>query len=225
MVTTADAKGAAVDADLPAEAAFALARNDRYVQEFVEALHLCPYAKRCRETGKLHRRVLLDPQGALAAAREIEALPEDSVEVALLIFPRAAVGSVEAARAFEALNLALREGLQAVHEGAPPFYNVAFHPDLPRDLSDAHRAVAFIRRSPDPTIQLVRASVLRAVRGTNTGGSQYVDSSKLTLEQLLAVHSPLGLSDAIAEANLATLRRENPDRVEELLRSLRPQGA
>ena len=44
--------------------AAALARNDRYVREFVEALNLCPYAKRTRETGKLKREVLLDAGGA-----------------------------------------------------------------------------------------------------------------------------------------------------------------
>jgi hypothetical protein len=98
---------------------------------------------------------------------------------------------------------------------------VAFHPHLPRDLLDAHRAVQFIRRSPDPTIQLVRASVLKAVRADREGGSKYVDASNLSLEQLMAVSSPLSLSDRIAEANLETLRREDPDRAEALLTSLR----
>src|SRR6267143_1192556 len=70
------------------------------------------------------------------------------------------------------------------------FYCVAFHPDLPLDLTDAHRAVQFIRRSPDPTIQMVRASVLKAVRGRDEG-TKVIDSSKLSLEQLMAISSPL----------------------------------
>jgi hypothetical protein len=37
----------------------------------------------------------------------------------------------------------------------------------------------------------------------------------------MAIHSPLSLADRIAEANLATLRREGPDRIESLLASLR----
>src|SRR5258706_15563675 len=185
----------------------ALARNDQYIREFVEALRLCPYAKHCRESGKLHRRVLLDAREAPQNMREIEALPDDLVEVALLIFPQARADGIESAREFEAFCSDLRPQLTK-------FYCVAFHPDLTLDLSDAHRAVQFIRRSPDPTIQLVRASVLREVRGPQDGGSRFVDSSNFTLEQLMAVSSPLSLADRIAEANLHMLEREGPDKLE-----------
>jgi hypothetical protein len=199
----------------------ALARNDRYLREFVEALHLCPFAKRCREDGKLHRRVLLPQDDALAAVQEIEALPPESVEVALLIFPETRTGSEAAAREFEAFGAQIRETMFAAHFSGPPFYLVAFHPDLPRDLGDAHRAVPFIRRSPDPTLQLVRASVLQAVRGDNDG-ERYVDPSTLTLEQLLALTIPISTSDRIAEANLESVTSAGPDRLESLLASLRP---
>src|SRR5438045_3769517 len=104
----------------------ALERNDRYIREFVEALHLCPYAKHCREAGKLHRRVLSQADDVLAHMREIEEMPEDSVEVALLIFPDAPVGGEPQARVFEAFCADLRPNLKA-------FYCVAFHPDLPLD--------------------------------------------------------------------------------------------
>jgi hypothetical protein len=199
----------------------ALARNERYMREFVEALHLCPFAKQCRETAKLHRRVVLELRDAQAAVRAVEALPEESVEVALLIFPLARADGEESAREFEAFTAALRDWMMQARQGSPPFYCVAFHPDLPRDLLDAHRAVQFIRRSPDPTIQLVRVSVLKAVRADREGGSKYLDPTNLSLEQLLAVSSPLSLSDRIAEGNLEALRREDPDRLEALLSSLR----
>lgn len=192
----------------------ALRRNDRYLREFVEALRLCPYAKRCREEGKLHRRVLWSRAEALPAIAAIEALPADSVEVALLIFPDEPAGGQAAARAFESFCAGLRP-----HAGS--FYCVAFHPALPRDLLDAHRAVQLIRRSPDPTLQLVRVSVLATVRGGGSEGSRFVDPATLSLEQLLALQTPLSLSDRIAEANLETLRREGPDRLEKLLAELR----
>src|SRR5205085_11669615 len=89
----------------------ALERNDRYIREFVEALHLCPYAKHCRESGKLLRRVLLDPRQTPSALREIEALPDDSVEVALLIFPHARADGLESAREFESFCADLRPSL------------------------------------------------------------------------------------------------------------------
>ena len=38
-----------------------LMRNERYVREFVEALQLCPFARRCREDGKLDRRPTAAP--------------------------------------------------------------------------------------------------------------------------------------------------------------------
>jgi hypothetical protein len=201
-----------------------LARNDRYLREFVEALSLCPYARRCRAAGRLHRRVVRSRDAAPAAIQQIEALPAEAVEVALLIFPDEPANGEESARAFEAFCAGLRDRMFAAHSGEAPFYCVAFHPDLPRDLLDAHRAVQFIRRSPDPTLQLVRASVLRSVRGADDGGSRYADLSRLTLEQAMALASPLSLADRIAEANLAVLRREGPDRVETLLASFRRGG-
>jgi hypothetical protein len=202
-----------------------LARNDRYLREFVEALRFCPYAKPCRESGKLQRRVLWSRDEALAAIREMEALPEQDVEVALLIFPAEPASGETSARDFAAFCAGLRERMFAAHGGDAPFYCVAFHPDLPRDLLDANRAVHFIRRSPDPTLQLVRASVLRAVRGDAGGGSRYVDTSKLSLEEAMALASPLSLAERIAQANFATLQREGADRLEELLCSFRrPDG-
>ena len=198
-----------------------LARNDRYVREFVEALHLCPYARHCRESGKLHRRVIRRREDALEAIRQVESLPADDVEVALLIFPEEPADGEDSARAFEAFCAGLREQMFAAHPKGAPFYCVAFHPDLPQDLLDANRAVRFIRRSPDPTLQLVRASILIAVRGEDGGGSRYVDTSLLSLEQAMALLSPASLAERIAEANLATLQREGPDRLDMLLSSLR----
>ncbi len=216
--------------------AAALARNDRYVREFVEAFNFCPYAKRTRETGRLQRVVLLDEGGppgtpgfgsavsALADAIErFEDLPPASIEVGLILFPAllpALAAGAEGAHAFEALVGSARERMQARHaNGDTPFYCVPFHPDFAEDLRDEHRAVRFIRRSPDPTVQLVRASVLRSVRGA--GSTDYVDVSGMTAAELMAVTAPLPVSDRIAQANLRTIERESPERMRELLRQLR----
>ena len=111
-----------------------------------------------------------------------------------------------------------------VRPAAHAFYIVAFHPDLPEDLADPHRAVGFIRRSPDPTLQLVRSAVLDRVRGEHTGGSVFVDTSKLTAAELLALDTPEPLSDKIAKANLETVRREGPVVLRALLARLRGGG-
>jgi hypothetical protein len=110
--------------------------------------------------------------------------------------------------------------MQARHKnGDTPFYCVPFHPDFAEDLTDEHRAVRFIRRSPDPTVQLVRASVLRAVRGS--GATDYVNTSGLNAAELMAISVPLPVSDRISQANLRTLHEQSPDRMRGLLSDLR----
>ena len=218
--------------------AAALARNERYLREFVDAFNLCPFAKRCREAGKLHRAVLLEEGGtpgtpgfdtavtALAGAiARFERLPPDSIDVGLILLPAlvpALARGLDGAHAFEKLVSAARERMQTRHGGGDtPFYCVPFHPDFAEDLRDEHRAVRFIRRSPDPTVQLVRASVLRAARGADPGSPHFADISKLSTAELLAVTVPLSVSDRIARANLHTLRSEDPDRLRELLSEIR----
>jgi hypothetical protein len=211
----------------------ALARSDRYLHEVVEALRLCPFAKACREEGRLHRRVLFPEDAALrrqtgsrladvtiqrgggvrAVLAELQTVPARA-EVALFIFPLAATGSLDAARDFEAFGRAVREEMPK----PATFYCVAFHPDLPRDLRDAHRAVPFIRRSPDPTLQFLRIETVEALRGG--GGDCYLDPSSLTPELLASLHAQDPLSDRIAEDNLRTIVREGPDEVERLLRAI-----
>jgi len=201
--------------------AAALARNDRYLAEFVESLNLCPFAKRCREDGKLHRAVLLvegdlpgtagfdAAAGALAEAiRRFELMSPESIEVGLVLLPALAPAlahEVEGARAFEQLVRETRERTEARHaRGEAPFHCVAFHPHFREDLTDAHRAVRFIRRSPDPTVQLVRASVLQPLRRNGS------------------------ISERIAEENFRTLNETGTKRLSGLLAEFgayaRPRG-
>jgi len=187
----------------------ALARNDRYLREFVEALELCPFARRCRESGRLARRVLRGgrPGEATASAvRELEATAEEQVEVALLIYPELEGG----VRALEDLRDEVRRSLRL-------FHCVAFHPELPMDLSDENRAVSFLRRSPDPTLQLVRIATLERVRSGRPAGSVYVDPSKLRADELRSLEAPLSVSEQIARANLRTLRQHDAAGLQRLL--------
>jgi len=191
----------------------ALARNDRYLREFVEALELCPFARRCRESGRLARRVLRGGRPGEATAvvvRELEAAAEEQVEVALLIYPELEGGL----RALEELRDEVRRSLRL-------FHCVAFHPDLPMDLSDENRAVSFLRRSPDPTLQLVRIATLDRVRSGRPAGSVYLDPSKLSTDELRKHEAALSVSEQIARANLRTLQRHDAARLASLLAELR----
>jgi len=187
----------------------ALARNERYLREFVEALELCPFARRCRESGRLARRVLRGGrpgQATAAVVRELEATTEEQVEVALLIYPELEGGL----RALEELRDEVRRSLRL-------FHCVAFHPDLPMDLSDENRAVSFLRRSPDPTLQLVRIATLDRVRSGRPAGSVYLDPSKLGADELRSLEAPLSVSEQIARANLRTLRQHDAADLQRLL--------
>ena len=210
----------------------ALERNDRYVREFVEAFNLCPYAKRTREAGRLQRVVLVEEGGEpgtpgfeaavaalVTAAKRFEQMPPETIDVGLAIFPALVptlAHGIDAAHAFEALVSAARERMQSRHPGGDtPFYCVPFHPGFAEDLADEHRAVRFIRRSPDPTVQFVRASVLRAVRGG--GSTDYIDTSAMSTAELMAVSAPVSVSERIAQANLLTLQSQKPGRLRDLL--------
>lgn len=175
----------------------ALARNDRYLLEFIEALGICPFAKTCREGGKLHRVVsdLEQPDlGAVVAqVQAVEALPEDSVEVALLLYPKLGLD----ARAFERFVADVRRDYERRRSGPVAFFLVAFHPDSKMDLANPDRAVTFMRRSPDPTIQMVS---VRATERAQDGAGD-----------------PKELSRIIAEAGLREVMSSGPERLAELL--------
>lgn len=221
--------------------AAALARNDRYLHEFVEALNLCPYSRRCRESGGLQRAVLLErggPPGAAgfdaavlaidAAIDRFERQPSESIEVALIILPAldaVLARGVAGARAFENLVHAVRQRVQRRHvRGTEPFYCVPFHPDFQEDLANEHRAVRFIRRSPDPTVQLVRTALLLGARHADPSGTHYVDNAGLSVAALMALSAPVSLASRIAQANLRTLHAAGVAPLRALLAEIRSHG-
>jgi hypothetical protein len=181
----------------------ALRRNDRYLHEFIEAMHICPYARTCRESGKLHREVVVDRElDALRVAMRITNLDKQAdIEIGLLIFPQVAVS----AQTFERFIRDVRARYEIGRTEPIDFFIVAFHPELPQQFKNPDIAVRFMRRSPDPTIQLVRPSAIARVRQ----GSR----------------DPEALSGHIAEAGLRAVMAAGPERVAALLHSLREQPA
>ena len=61
----------------------------------------------------------------------------------------------------------------------------AFHPEAEMDTSTAPKLLPYIRRSPDPTIQVVRRSVLEAVRRPSDMGTAFLDPDSIDLAALL----------------------------------------
>jgi hypothetical protein len=77
-----------------------------------------------------------------------------------------------------------------------------------------------MRRSPDPTLQLVRRSVLDRLRGQRAGETTWMDPKKVDVSGPLP--SPVvSLSERIADTNLETVRKLGIERVVQLLYSMR----
>jgi hypothetical protein len=179
---------------------------ERYAEEIVERFDLCPWARRSRREGAVRPWVLLQESpdelaesllviGALAVASQ--------VQVALLIYPRLRLGRLD----FEHFVRRLRHADSERHElGEVPFAMAAFHPQAAANLQDAERLVPFIRRTPDPTIQLVRADVLEQLRSSSSSGTAFVEPGMLTVAGLAREEVP-GIRERIAQNNLETICR------------------
>jgi hypothetical protein len=171
----------AADAILPASPALvseALRLNTRYLREVVLAWNLCPWAEKALEGGQVRQHVLLDekppPQAALPFLDELTG--QADFAIGLLIFPRFAL----AAPAFDAFAERVRRADHARRPDAatsppsPEFLIAAFHPDAAQTFATPPQLVSFLRRTPDPTLQLVRTSVLRRATGEGRGVSDDV---------------------------------------------------
>jgi hypothetical protein len=174
----------------------------RYQLEIVEALNLCPWAKRAREEGKVDIEVcdLIAPDVEVVLDR-VAALAANPIDIGLLLFPRLELGRLEFER-FVA-DLIARDAERRTLS-SPPFAFAAFHPAASADLSKPERLIPFWRRSPDPTLQLVRLSALERVRRADPPGTQFIDPAKIDFSKPLPPPS-LSLRQKISKANRDTL--------------------
>jgi hypothetical protein len=197
----------------------ALRLNRRYVVEVVEQYSLCPWAERARRDGRVTERVFLQEISELQA-RSLETIQElsalEEIEIALFIYPLANLGRLD----FEHFARLLRAEDQAQHEvGEVPFAIAAFHPDAPPVLSSAERLIPFLRRTPDPTLQLVRTSTLERTRGVDEGTS-FLDVELVSPFALKAPPRPT-VRERVAEANLATVERCGTNELERVFEDIK----
>ena len=159
----------------------------------VERFDICPFAAPAMKAGTVARRVLVDPARARAVIDELAA--DAKIEVALLIFPTVTMSAGE----FDAWCAPLRAA-------NPAFVAAVFHPDTPYELGTPAQAVGLFRRAPDPTLQLVRLSVLDEVRGR--GGKFMFDFSPAAWAELKKREHRLPTSERIARDNHALVVRD-----------------
>lgn len=147
--------------------------HDRFLVDVVEPLGLCPFARRSRELGRVHRPLVYDPGAtpAQVAARLhalVAAHPDAEIVLVTFVGPGPAP-SFAHPRLLDDFVKELRPAYDAL--GGPTFFMVGFHPRSgepdpgdapPRATADS--LVPSLRRTPDPVIQCVRAEVLERVR-------------------------------------------------------------
>jgi hypothetical protein len=129
---------------------------ERYLTEVVERYDFCPWARLSRQGGELAVEVVWGTptlETWVATCQALLARP--ATRVAMVIAPELSIGS-------NALH-----GLRAEVAACVPTAGVAdFHPEATIDLTTPARLVPFIRRSPDPLLQLVPFALLDQVRAT-----------------------------------------------------------
>ena len=173
----------------------ALRANTRYIEEVVIGWNLCPWAAHAWRHGQVERRVLPGATPDLDVVSEIvaELGAKASCAIGLLLFPdaEATVGGWESFA-------------ERVRRRRGPFHVAAFHPFYrppgAPPVASAAALVPLIRRTPDPTLQLVRASLLDEVAGEDRGRD---------------------VSAEIASANFETVSARTPAALEALLDDIR----
>lgn len=176
---------------------------ERYLVEVVERYDLCPWARATREGGALAVEVVwgtptLDEWTAAAEAL----LAREHTRVAMVIAPELSISPVDL------------HGMRGEVAMRIPTAGVAeFHPDAALDLSTPARLVPFVRRSPDPLLQLVPLSIIDQMRSSSANAGLAHQA------KILSGNAPPPrpeVAERIASANHATLR----DRHEEMTSTL-----
>jgi len=183
---------------------------ERYAIEVVERFGFCPWARSARESAQVTLRVVfsLDHDDFAESLQRLGELHDQapSTDIALFIYPLLdldRLGFEDYARRLRARAETGRgPGLGRLDD----FAMAAFHPSADADLSHPDRLVPYVRRTPDPTLQLVRKSALLGIKGLSQG-TAFLDVSTLTAEAFKALQAPApkAVRERIAEQNLATV--------------------
>jgi len=168
---------------------------DRYIVEIVEAYDFCPWAKAARTGGEIAVEVLWGTPALdawVAAAERLLAQPD--TRVAMVLAPEVAATPDE-----------LRAIRDRVAARVPSAGVAEFHPDTTLDLATPARLVPFLRRSPDPLLQLVPLELLDRVRAYPA----VVDITEQA-QMLGGLAAPLrgDIADTLAETNHARVTAE-----------------
>jgi hypothetical protein len=202
---------------VPSSAAFAAELKDatlkvyeRYAVEVVERFGFCPWARAARESGNVTLRVVFsadhdDFDESLRLLSELHGQAPDT-DIALFIYPLLDLDRLGFEDYARRLRTRAESGPALGLGRLDAFAFAAFHPTANADLGHPDRLVPFVRKSPDPTLQLVRNSALSSIKGL-TQGTAFLDVSSLGADAFKALQEPppKAVRERIAEQNLATV--------------------
>lgn len=198
----------------------ALRVYERYAVEVIEGFGFCPWASEARRKGEVQVAVALGPPAptdTLALMEHLAVQPQ--LAIGLIVYPEARLDRT----AFQHFAAEVRNADKVRHADHSPVWAVAdFHPDAEPDLENAERLVAYVRRSPDPTLQLVRHQVLDRIRRGDDSGTRFLDLQTIDLTQLSIAtepeHEPLHAR--VAARNLRTVQSLGIDAIEDRIRDI-----
>jgi hypothetical protein len=192
----------------------------RYAREFVERHQFCPWAEKARNDSATVVKVCVSPEPTMEelVALYREVAEDMSKAIGLILLPQLSVSF----QSFHGLVAQFRDAVVGAYgRGAEPMYMAPFHPDGGCDVSTPGRLTSFVRRTPDPTVQLVRSSTLNEVRRNDPRGTDFIDVEKVDLSALLDAASTKPIHERILEANRATVERVGVEVLDGVLREIR----
>lgn len=167
---------------------------ERYLIEVVERYELCPWARGARDRREIAVAILWGTPPLEAWVTEAERLLAVPVtRVAMVIAPELATSR----EAFGALR-------DQVAQRLPSAGVAEFFPEAALDLATPARLVPFLRRAPDPLLQLVPLALIDAVRATPPTAALAQQAAMLRGHAASPQDAP---SDQIAATNHATVAR------------------
>jgi hypothetical protein len=177
----------------------------RYAVEVVEEFTFCPWARSARDAGRVQCNVLFGRRPSLETLlAELQAADASAeIDVTLLVMPECDLTRIELRR----LTSALHASYEAASGRGNTVVAIAdFHPSSPLDQSSPERLVPFIRKSPDPTLQLIKHAALDAARRGSQDGTRAA-TLEMMLRGALKEEPPHA---RVASANFRTLERTGP---------------
>lgn len=185
----------------------ALRLHQRYQRELIERFSVCPWAKAARVQGRSRAYVVTNETCSVDELAPVLAdwADDETVDVAFVIAPRFTGGPDELA-AWASAIAEQRDGV---------FLTAPFYPSAPGSPG----SIQFLRQTPDPTVQLVRRSLLELIRSQDP--PHYRDMFDIDLEKLEAMKPPQSVAASVVAHNERMLEREGRAEIQRVLDDIR----